>query len=530
MVTDPQTLYTPLLKSIKHSLIYLVLTPLAAIILVSWASYQRINDFKNNQISIAQSVVKSTAQETTRVVREQKKLLNIFVENERINIKNFASDPTNTDFEDIIADKLKYYFPNYFAFTVVDQHGKLLAVDYNGYIGGICVRDIVTFAKTGKELIQVHPNPFAYHTDAIAKIGHQPEEGYFFASFSTHDFSRILALASPDDQSLMLINTETPDLIEIVEEGARNVLQRINLTLTDGEKKRILYSIPVKGTKWRLVSLHDEALFTQYNRGVISVALIVVLIFVLSSVLMIVTLCRAERQRIALAHAKEEMFSFFTHDLRSPLTSIYGTLQLLFMNADKHNFEPKTTQLISSAVENAEKMIELINDLLDVKKLESGMMSFFFERVELNKFIIDTLNHNKSLADMQSIVIEFEPIEKLYANIDKRRFQQVLTNLLSNAIKYSPKNDVVTVSLSVKDSSAILAVTDNGEGINLDVQETLFEKFTQSDSTNTHQVGGTGLGLSIVKYIVEKHGGHVSFESEMGRGTRFIVEIPLICV
>ena len=527
-MSAPDTQPAPrLLTSIKHSLIYLVLIPIVASVLVSWISYQRIKEYRDSQLSIAKTVVRSTALEISRKIKEQKKLLGIFAENERYYIKKLVSEPDNEVFEDIIAKKLRYYFPKYFAFTVVDQYGNLITEDYNGYIGDICVHDIMNFANSGDERIQVHPNPYAHHTDAIVKIGKKKQDGYFFTSFATDSFSRILSLSSPAGQHLMLINSQTPNLIEIVETGARNVLDRDSYVLTDEEQQRILFSRPVEGAKWNLLSMHDEDLFVRYEQQVITIAAIIILIFVLSSVFMIITLCRGEKQRIALQQTKQEMFSFFTHDLRSPLTSIYGTLQLLEIDTDRYHFNKNTKEMLSSAIINSEHMITLINDLLDIQKLESGNMSFNYEKAELNQFIIDTIKLNQRFAEMQSVRIEFKATDKLYANIDKRRFQQVLTNLLSNAIKYSPENEVVTVSLDKQDSFAILSVADNGPGVNLDVQHSLFDKFTQSDSQITHETGGTGLGLSIVRYIVQKHRGNVSFESTIGQGSKFIIKIPL---
>jgi len=517
----------PLLASIKHSLIYLILIPFVSMILVAWASYHRIIDFKNNQTAIASSIVNSTAQEITRVITEQKKLLNIFVDNERYYIKKLVQNPNNEVFEEIINRKIKYYFPNHFTFTVVDADGNLITEDYDGYIGEVCIRDIISYAKTGKQRIQVHPNPFVYHTDAIIKIDRNKDDGYFFASFATDNFSRILALSSPNDQSLMLVNTQAPELIEIVEEGARIVLNRDSYSLSNTEKQRILFSTPVVGSNWRLISLHDEDLFSNYAQGIIIIAIIIISLFVLSSLLMVITLCRSEKQRIESEEAKEYMFSLFSHELRSPLTSIYGTVQLLKFNAQLHGFDDGTTAMISDAVQNSEHMIMLINDLLDMQKLESGKMSFDFERYELNAFIVDVIGLNKRLSEMHHVEINFNSVAPITADIDRQRFTQVITNLLSNAIKYSPKNERIFVSLSSSESEATISIKDSGPGISEDVKENLFEKFVQSTSNLTQKVGGTGLGLSIVKSIVEEHGGEITVVSATGQGAEFIVKIPL---
>lgn len=516
-----------LAASVKHSIIYLTLVPFIVIILVAWLSQQRINDFKRNQISIAESVVNSVAQETSRLIHENKRLLNIFVENEQENIKNLIANPDSEEYKDIIEEKMHEYFPEYFAFTVVDQFGDPIIDDFDGHIGEICLDDIKIFSNTSKQSIRVHPNPYIYHTDSIASISGHKEDGLFFASFGTNVFSRLLKLSSPNNQNLMLLNTKIPDLMEITEKGARIATKRDNYTLTDEGKERILFSTDIKGTYWRVVSFHDEEIFSNYNRDVYVVGLIIIIIFVIGSALMAIALWHAERQRVVLKMAKEDMFALFSHELRSPLNVIYGTIQILQLDADAHGFDEGTQEMISSAVENSKHMISLINDLLDVQKLEAGMMSFNFENIEMNGFIEETINLNMRLAAMRRIKIDFKPGSSLQLNIDQQRFQQVLTNLLSNAIKYSPTNDTVTVSLTTKNANAVITVSDNGPGIDDDIKQNVFEKFTQSTSKATKKVGGTGLGLAIVKYIVVAHGGYVEFESEEGKGASFIVKIPL---
>jgi len=516
-----------LLVSVKQSIIYLLLIPVIVLALIAWVSHYRINDFKNNQMEIATSIVNSVANETSRLITENKRLVDIFIRHERENIINLIANPDDDNLKQAIEDKIRNYFPDYFTFTVVNNDGEPVIDDFDGYLGDICLSDIKTFAKTKNQSIQVHPNPYIYHTDTIAKVGDKNNDGYFFASFRTNVFSRLLKLSSPNMQSLMLINTKTPDLIEITEEGARITLDRNNYTLTAQEKARTLFSIPIAGTNWRLASFHNENLFSDYEYEVYSVGLVIFLLFLTGSILMASTLWRAEQQRIALKQTKEEMFSLFSHDLRSPLTSIYGAVQLIEMEADKHSLDDVTKKMLSDAVSNCEHMLYLLNDLLDIQKLESGMMSFEYENIELNAFIKNVINLNQRLAEMNHVQLHFESMEPLHADIDKQRLQQVLTNLITNAIKYSPDYDMVTIRLTRDDKGAVLTITDNGPGIGTDIQDTLFNKFTQSQTASNKNKGGTGLGLSIVKYIVEEHGGYVGFKSEPGKGTQFVVKIPL---
>ena len=513
--------------SAKQSILYLSLLPVLVIALVVWFSQHRIDDFKNNQMDIASATVKLVSQETTRLIKENKRLLNIFVENERRNIQKLAADPSNDTYKELLKEKMNAYFPEHFTFTIVDKFGNPIIDDFDGYIGDFCLEDIKLFSRTGKQNTRIHPNPYVYHTDSIARIN-KKEDGFFFASFKTNVFSRLLTLSSPINQNLMLVNTKIADLIEITEGGARINLDRNSYILTSTEKKRVLFSTLVAETNWRLVSIHDEELFSNYKQEVFIIGFFIVLIFIIASAIMAVGLWRTEQQRLVIKTAKEEMFALFSHELRSPLNSIYGTVQLLELDSSIHGFNEETHKMVSSAVENSKNMISLINDLLDVQKLESGMMSFDFKKTEINHFIQKIIDLNIRLAAMRNIKMDFTSTQKLYLNIDKQRFQQLLTNLLSNAIKYSPTNDVVTVSLYSDGVNGIITVADNGSGVSSDVKNTIFEKFTQSNSKTTKAVGGTGLGLALVKYIVDEHGGEVSFESKAGVGTCFIVKIPLV--
>lgn len=515
-----------MLPQVKHSIIYLMVIPFVVLLLVIWVSSHRINDFQTSQVKIAESATNALAGEISTVISERNKLLDIFVANEADYIRRLKHDPDNENLKKIVETKLLYYFSDYFTFSIADNKGRLILDDYDGYIGDICRNDISHYAKTGRRHVQVHPNPYVYHTDVISQI--DDDGGYFFASFSTDVFSRLLRLSSPEGQHLMLINTKVNDLIDITEQGSRLLLNRNNYLLTDEERQAVLAEKEIPGTYWKITSFHDKNLFDDFNYTVITLGAIIVATFLLATILMMVIIWRGEKRRISVEQYKDEMFSFFTHDLRAPLTSIYGTVQLLHLYSETHGFDKQTRTLVDSAVHNAKGLLSLIDDILDVQKLESGMVLFDRQKVELNALIQDVIKLNSRLADMHFVKVEFEQKPELYANIDERRFQQVLTNLLSNAIKYSPQHGVVQVSLTLDNSNAVIAVSDAGAGISRDVQETLFEKFTQGSSGDLHQMGSLGLGLSIVKYIVEEHGGQVRFESEIGQGTTFFVYIPLL--
>ena len=232
-----------------------------------------------------------------------------------------------------------------------------------------------------------------------------------------------------------------------------------------------------------------------------------------------------ERQRIDTM--KNEFISTVSHELRTPLTSIRGSLGLLTGGAVGELSE-KANEMLKIASNNTERLLLLINDILDIQKIESGQIAFSFQGFELMPFLQQALTDNTAYAEQHGVkfIITKQTVDaRVYA--DKDRLMQVMANLLSNAAKFSPENETVEISIARHHGNTVrISVTDHGPGIPEDFQPKLFERFTQSDSSDTRQKGGTGLGLSITKVIVEKHGGHIGFVSHQGIGSTFYIELP----
>lgn len=224
---------------------------------------------------------------------------------------------------------------------------------------------------------------------------------------------------------------------------------------------------------------------------------------------------------------KNEFISTVSHELRTPLTSIRGSLGLITGGAVGKL--PKQAQdMINIAGNNTERLLLLINDILDIQKIASGQMALKLQSLEVMPFIKQSLAENESYGKQNSVrfVIANElPGARIFA--DKNRMMQVMANLLSNAAKFSPKGDTVEVSIARHYGDSVrISVTDHGPGIADEFQSKIFEKFTQSDSSNTRKEGGTGLGLSISKALVEKHGGRIDYVSRVGIGATFYIELP----
>ena len=231
-----------------------------------------------------------------------------------------------------------------------------------------------------------------------------------------------------------------------------------------------------------------------------------------------------ERKR--LDRLKEEFVSIVSHELRTPLTSIAGALGLLMGNAAGHL--PETAvRLLKIAYTNGQRLVRLVNDILDLQKIEAGEVVYRLKCLDLRPLIEQTIDANRAFGDGFKVRIRLdERSVDGEALADPDRLAQVLTNLLSNAVKYSPADDEVVVAIERRDDHMRISVRDHGSGIPEEFKSRIFGRFAQVDSSDPRQKGGTGLGLSIVKQLVEQQGGKIGFEAAQGGGTIFYFELP----
>ncbi|MBY0359980.1 MAG: PAS domain S-box protein [Candidatus Obscuribacterales bacterium] len=228
---------------------------------------------------------------------------------------------------------------------------------------------------------------------------------------------------------------------------------------------------------------------------------------------------RHELQRI-----KQEFYAMVTHDLRTPLQSIGGSLTLLSAGA-AGQLPAKAAEMLSVAERNSRRLNELINDLLDLEKLESGKFDMLFDDVELQTVFSNARESVEALAKSYEVTIAISPEpQTVYADDD--RLVQVLVNLLSNAIKYSPKGSTVNIGMEKNADEVKVMVTDQGSGIPAAYQDGLFERFKQVNRREARRKGSTGLGLAICKMMIEQHGGKIGVQSEEGKGSTFWFTLP----
>ena len=225
---------------------------------------------------------------------------------------------------------------------------------------------------------------------------------------------------------------------------------------------------------------------------------------------------------------KKEFTSTLSHELRTPLTSIIGSLQLI--NAGVlGDVNKDVAELTEVAERNGQRLLDLINDILDIEKIESGKLTLNPEIIRVDELVRESMLLNKGFGDR--FHVRFEPRGELSTsevNADRKRLLQVMTNLLSNAAKFSPEGEVVEITTEESAGQMRISVHDKGPGIPEAFRSRIFGRFNQADSTATRQKGGTGLGLAICKRLIEMMQGHIGFHERAGggTGTTFWFELP----
>ncbi|HEX8433789.1 GAF domain-containing sensor histidine kinase [Archangium sp.] len=235
---------------------------------------------------------------------------------------------------------------------------------------------------------------------------------------------------------------------------------------------------------------------------------------------------RLEAERRHVEQMKSEFVSTVSHELRTPLTSIHGALGLLGGGV-AGPLPEMATEMIGIAHKNSERLIRLINDILDLEKMESGKLDFHLEPLELGALLAQSAEAHHGYAQQYGVTIE-RVVEAPGARalVDADRFLQVLANLLSNALKYSPRGERVTLRLERVGPRLRVSVADRGPGIPEAFHSRMFQKFAQADGSDTRRKGGTGLGLSIARGLVERMGGCLDFVTAENAGTTFRMELP----
>jgi PAS domain S-box-containing protein len=239
----------------------------------------------------------------------------------------------------------------------------------------------------------------------------------------------------------------------------------------------------------------------------------------------IASLAQDVTERMRIDQMKRDFVSIVSHELRTPLTAIRGALGLILGGATGKAPE-KMNELIKIADANTHRLLHIINDILDIDKIESGLLEYQFDDIPVMPLLEKAVANNNSYAQQYDVKLKITQQLDACINADGNRIMQVLDNLVSNAIKFSPKGGEVELSVTHHKNNIRISVHDYGPGIPKNFQDKLFDKFTQADFSNTRGASGAGLGLNIAKAVVEHHNGEIGFKTGTKEGTTFYFDLP----
>jgi PAS domain S-box-containing protein len=236
-------------------------------------------------------------------------------------------------------------------------------------------------------------------------------------------------------------------------------------------------------------------------------------------------------ERIEADKVKAEFTATISHELRTPLTAITGALGVI-----QSGVAGSLTEVMKSMVDisysNCDRLTMLINDILDIEKIESGKMVSYMEPMDVVPLIDEVISSNQDLVETYGVTFKNTTCDAKQQSVlvygDKKRLMQALSNLMSNAAKFSQQGEEVNLYMTHDDNTVRIAIEDHGVGVPSEYKKHIFTKFTQVDSSDTRQIGGTGLGLSIAEAIVRQHGGQIELESEVGVGSVFFFDLTII--
>jgi PAS domain S-box-containing protein len=320
-----------------------------------------------------------------------------------------------------------------------------------------------------------------------------------------HVNEAFLELIHPDDRASML------DWIKAISSGKNEPELDFRILYPDGAVRFIRGS--------------GEALFDDNNKPVHAIGTAQDITDLKKAEMM-----RVENEQLALASkTKSEFLANMSHELRTPLNSIIGFSELLKQNTNGELNE-KHRHFIDNIHTSGKFLLNLINDILDLSKVEAGKLELVIEKISVPRVIDETLSLIKEKAANHNLHLKKELDPSLvFIDADQQRVKQVLFNMLSNALKFSkPEGGTITITVKKEGEMARFSVSDTGIGIKEEDIDKLFRTFEQLDSGITKKYGGSGLGLAISKRLVELHGGKIWVESKYGEGSTFHFTLPLV--
>lgn len=518
----------------KNYVVFVALLILLVAAMLTWIAYARLQAFHQFYTDTGQESLNGVENQVSFFISEKQRIVELFAKDHIEQIRRLASNPDNDGYHEALSESIALHFPNYFAFSLTNNVGVPRFEDFDGLISDLCLSDVKKYIADKSDYHPyIHPSSEGYHFDIMIHYGKNGEEGVFLVSFLADVLSGIINNIQSSSHQIMLIMPLREDLIEVVAEGARNKWIREDYRLSVEEKSHIYMRHDIKGTRWQAIDFHNTALHSDYRNKLIAEAFLIFVVFVFIALLLVVRLRREERQRLLAEEQRKALMGMVSHEFRSPASSIRSALDFVG-SGDAGVVSDKAKQFIDLAASRCTRLLILVDDFLDIQKIESGHLKFNQQKHRLDKLVTDAVEHNKLYAKQFSVIYKLiEPLAENYVFCDEARIDQVLTNLLTNAAKYGAENDTIEVALVANDNMLRVSISDHGMGIPEKFHVFVFEKFAMAYVPNKNQkVKSSGLGLSIAKAIVEQHGGTIGFDTSTdvssGTGTTFWFELPVV--
>ncbi len=306
--------------------------------------------------------------------------------------------------------------------------------------------------------------------------------------------------------------TTVRDLLELIHPGEQQAVGRALDETLQGERPylRVQYRVRTRSGDWRWVETHARVMERGEDGKPVRVT----------------GTCADITDRKNLEARQAEFMATVSHELRTPLSSVLGALEIL-REEFRDQLPEGARRFIDMGVRNGNQLASLINSVLDLERIETGVHGFAFSAMRASDLLARAVEANQSYAMRLSVALHIDPPpSEVFVWTDPVRAQQILTNLISNAVKFSPEGDAVSLGCERQTDSVRLYVADHGSGIPDEARDRIFQRFGQASNQEHSRVPGSGLGLSICKALVTRMGGDIGFRSEPGKGSVFWVDLP----
>lgn len=507
------------------------------LILMARHDYQA---FRTYHRALAESSVKQVRHEIELLLTEQKRTLRVYITQSHELVAHAYLNPDSPAVE-TIRDDLRKFFPGFITFDVTGPGGELVIDTFHESVGELCKADIGTFLKLGNQNIVIHPGPMRRHIDLMVPwdIPGSGETGVFFMSLDTEILANLARKISVPGHGLYVVRSDDKGLIEFSEAGERIQIEK-NVRLSPQQLGRIEASEKIPFTRWAVVDVPDTALFSDYGSMLWMRVITQISLFIVVAMIMMYLGFREHRRREDMEHrlidarvqaeaasrAKSEFLSHMSHELRTPLNSILGFGQLLQRHENLSKEEADSVDMIVHA---GDHLLVLVNDLLDLSRIESGNVDMTMQSISLEDVLLDAITWVLPSSERRSISLDLKMNGQEHAHVraDPNRLRQVVLNLLSNALKYQADGGSVVVQVHrVKDFNMRINVTDQGPGIPEHKLGRLFTAFDRLDMEGG-TIPGSGIGLVITKRLIELMGGSIGVDSKAGSGSTFWIELAV---